>query len=155
MDMGCYPLHWVSQMTGTAITDADVSAVVAGSGVDESMQAKLTFGDGAIANISCSMHPDTPFGASMEITGRDGKITFENPLVPHQGGALTKTVAGQTEDAAVSTVTTYCYQLQAIRDAFRSGKHLPTEGAGLLTQQASIDQLYDKAGLGHLRRVAG
>lgn len=151
MDMGCYPLHRVRQLAGGAITDAKVETTLAESGVDLTMASELTFDNGVTAKISSSMHPDTEFDAYLEVTGSKGTITFKNPLVPHQGGALSKTVDGVTTDAPVSTVTTYCYQLKAIAEALQTGDGLPTEAAGLLDQQAEIDRLYDAAGLSHLR----
>lgn len=151
MDMGCYPLHWVRQLAGDVISDAVVETTLAASGVDLTMRSQLTFKNGITAEISSSMHPDTPFGASLHITGTDGIISFENPLVPHRDGALSMTVDGVTTSAGVSTVTTYCYQLQAIVNALQSGETLPTEAQGLIDQQADIDRLYHAAGLSHLR----
>lgn len=152
MDMGCYPLNWVREMAGVPIKTLEASAVVASSGVDESMQATLAFEDGSTASISCSMHPDTPFGADMIVTGTAGTIKFHNPLVPHRDGVLTCTVGDTTENAAVSTVPTYCYQLAAILQAIETGAELPTDGEGLLDQQAAIDLLYAQAKLSHLRQ---
>jgi predicted dehydrogenase len=153
MDMGCYPLHWVRQMAGAPVASADVETTLAGSGVDITMAAQLRFENGATANISSSMHPDTSFDAFLQITGTTGTVNFKNPLVPHQSGTLTKTVDGKTTDAHVSTITTYTYQLQAIATALITGNPLPTEGADLLVQQAEIDRLYAQTGLAHLRET--
>ena len=150
-DMGCYPLHWVTNVMGTPVTDVTADAVLAASGVDESFQATLTFPNNVCAEISSSMHPSGSFAAWMDITGTKGQIRFQNPLVPHQGGALTCVVDDVTHEASVSTISTYAYQLQAIGAALHSGRTLPTEGAALLTQQSMIDRLYAAAGLGHLR----
>jgi len=153
MDMGCYPLHWVRHMAGAPLAAAKVATTLADSGVDLTMNSHLTFENGATAEISSSMHPDTPFDAYMEITGTKGSISFKNPLVPHNGGALSKTVDDVTTEANVSTVPTYCYMLQAIADALTSGAPLPSEHDGLLVQQQGIDLLYQEAGLAHLRET--
>lgn len=151
MDMGCYPLHWVRQLAGGAMSDARVVTTLADSGVDLTMQSDLTFENGVTAAISSTMHPDAPFDAYLKIEGSNGVIDFQNPLVPHRDGTLSMTVDGVTTNAAVSTVTTYSYQLQAIVNALQTGEELPTEGQGLIGQQADIDRLYDAAGLSHLR----
>ena len=153
MDMGCYPLHWVRTLARSAITLTEVETTLAASGVDLTMTAQLTFETGATAVISSSMHPDTPFDAFLEVTGSKGTISFKNPLVPHTGGTLSKTVDGVTETAPVSTIPTYAYMLRDIVAGFSSGAVLPTEAEGLLTQQAEIDRLYGQAGLSHLRKT--
>lgn len=151
MDMGCYPLHWVRTLAGKPVETAEVETTLADSGVDLTMQSTLTFAGGVKAQISSSMHPDTPFAAWLTVEGTKGTIDFQNPLVPHNGGSLSKTVDGVTTTAAVSTIPTYAYMLQAIAEALISGAELPTENAGLLIQQAEIDRLYTVAGLSHLR----
>lgn len=150
MDLGCYPLHWVSQIAGCKIVDADVKATVAGE-VDESVSARLQFENGATADIMSSMNPKVEFGSGLCIKGTLGLIRYENLLTPDKGGRLTGVANGQTFEAAVSGISTYCFQMQAIRDAFQQNRILPTENDAILEQQSNIDLLYAKSSLGNLR----
>lgn len=152
MDMGCYPLFWARQIAGTDLLDAEVQATVAPSGVDDTMSAELLFDGDITARISSGMTPETPFEAHLEVVGDRARIAFQNPLVPHQGGTLSLTAGGETQDVPVSTIPTYAYQL---RDMLRSLANDPAPRLGaddILAQQRGIDLLYEKAGLGHLRR---
>lgn len=151
MDMGCYPLNWVTAFAGAGVQSISAQAVLAPSGVDASMQATLQFENGAIADIHCSMVGPGDFSAGLTIRGSKGTIEFHDPLVPYDGGTLTLTTDEGTESAPVSTVTTYVYQLQAVLSAFASDEPLPTEGQAIIAQQQLIDDVYAAAGLSALR----
>ena len=152
MDMGCYPLHWATQLLGSQIVSGDVKTTLSKSGVDDSMTADLILEGDVKAHLTAAMHPDTVFDAFLEIEGTKGKIRFQNPLVPHQSGELVTTIGNDVISAPISTVTTYCYQLAAMLDAIESGQELPVEAQGLLRQQSGLDTLYALAGLSHLRK---
>ncbi len=154
MDLGCYPVLWaLSALDGEPDT-VEADARLAPSGVDVAMQARLTFADGAVADLSCAM--DAPSESRLEIEGAAGRIVFENPLAPHNGGRLTLTSAEGRLDAPISRVTTYAHQLAAVAAAVDGGlaetaAALPTQGAAMLRQQRTLDRIYAAAGLAHLR----
>lgn len=151
MDMGCYPLNWVTAFAGADVQSVTAHAVLAPSGVDASMKADLKFANGASADIQCSMVGPGGFSAGLTIRGTKGVIEFQNPLVPYDGGTLTLTTKEGTENVPVSTTTTYVYQLEAVLAAFANGAPLPTEGDAIIRQQQLIDDVYAAAGLSALR----
>jgi len=148
MDLGCYPLHWALTVMGEAPRDAEASATLTPTGVDETLQAQLSFRSGATAHLSTSMAKGAQFRADMRVVGTKGEIEFINPLAPHRGARL-RTNAGR--EAEISPISTYTWQLAAVVKALQVGTQLPTEGEMILRQQAALDAVYEAAGLRHLR----
>ncbi|WP_084398698.1 Gfo/Idh/MocA family protein [Henriciella aquimarina] len=152
MDLGCYPLSWTLQALGEAPISVEAEATLTRRGVDESLTATLGFESGAVAKLSTSMAPGTPFKAAMTIAGSKGRIHFEKPIFPHRGGHLRlETENGGHEEATISPISTYTWQLAAVLDALHTDTPLPTEGAVIQTQQTQLDAIYEAAGLRHLR----
>lgn len=155
MDMGCYPLQWVDAFADGDIASISAEAVMTDSGVDGSMKATLTFDKGTEAEISCSMIGPGEFSAGLTIFGSKGKIEFDNPLVPQDGGTLVLTYNnGDSVMHNVSHASTYHYQLKATLNAFKTGGELVTEGPPVIRQQKLIDDVYAAAGLSHLRNTS-
>ncbi len=151
MDLGCYPLSWALHLMREAPVSITAKASLTHRGVDESLTAQIGFGSGAVANLSTSMAPGTAFKAQMQIEGSKGRISFLNPLAPHNGGALKLETGSDVVEAAVSPISTYTWQLAALVDALGNDTKLPTEGADIQTQQDALDGVYEAAGLRHLR----
>ncbi|MGI9286886.1 MAG: Gfo/Idh/MocA family protein [Pseudomonadales bacterium] len=151
MDLGCYPVSWVLSVTNTAPSSIAATATMTPSGVDESMAADLTFPNGIKARLAASMAPNQIFSARLCVVGTKGQIDFINPISPHSGASLKLAASGQQKVAPISRVSTYTHQLSAVLDAIESGAPLPTEGAGVLCQQETLDAIYAAAGLSHLR----
>ena len=152
MDLGCYPLSWAQMMMDAEPAAIEAKADLTHRGVDESLSAVLTFEGGAVAKLHSSFAKGEPFKARLEVEGTNGKITFENPLAPHAGGAL---LAGsstlQKILRKISRRTTYSYMIDAVIDGLSNDVPLPTEGEAILRQQRTLDAIYDAAGLRHLR----
>jgi predicted dehydrogenase len=151
MDLGCYPLHWALTVMGTAPNLVEASAKLTPTGVDETLTADLTFASGAHARLTTDMAPGTPFRADLKLIGTKGEIEFINPLAPHQGARL-RTQAGR--EAEISPISTYTYQLASVLRALQLGTTLPTEGEMILRQQQALDDIYEAAGLRHLRYLS-
>ena len=151
MDLGCYPLHWALTIMGEAPRDVEATATLTSAGVDETLQARLSFGSGATAHLSTSMAEGAKFRAVLRLIGTNGEIEFINPLAPHAGARL-RTKAGR--EAEISPISTYTWQLAAVLKALQLGTELPTEGKMILRQQAALDAVYDAAGLRHLRYLS-
>lgn len=153
MDLGCYPLHWVLNLLEEDPSKIDAQAVRTDRGVDESMMVMLGYASGRQVNINTSMATGQPFKASLHIHGTRGKILFENPLAPQAGGSLrlVDMASGKKEEAEISPITTYTWQLGLISLALNSGDDLPTEGPIILRQQKALDDIYESAGLRDLR----
>ncbi len=154
MDLGCYPLGWALNVFDAAPEKIEARATLTKSGVDESMEADLTFAGGAVASISTSMAAGEAFSARLEVAGSRGRIEFENPIHPHMPSrpASLKVITGDGEELLpVGRVSTYVYQLESVLDALVTGEPSPTEGAPMLRQQETLDAVYEAAGLAHLR----
>lgn len=151
MDLGCYPLNWVLMTMSAAPVDVSASATLTRRGVDESMQAQLKFANGVTAEIATSMALDQVVETRLQVVGEKGEIDFINPIAPHMGASLTCQVNGETEIAPIDPVTTYTHQLRALYFALQTGEVLPTEGSMTRLQQQTLDMVYEKAGLAHLR----
>ena len=151
MDLGCYPLHWALTIMGEAPREIQATATLTPTGVDESLQADLTFASGVSAHLTTSMAAGTRFRADMRLIGSKGEITFNNPLAPHSSGRL-RTSSGR--EAEVSKIPTYTWQLAAVLKAVELDTALPTEGDMILLQQRALDEVYTAAGLRHLRFVS-
>ena len=154
MDLGCYPLHWARTIMGAEPERVEASADLTPRGVDETLQARLVFPGGAVAQLSASMATDVARGNDLEVRGRTGRIRFRNALAPHLGARLTLETSQQCETAPISRVSTYAFQLAAVIEALEGDKTLPTGPRDILAQQQAIDAIYAAAGLGHLRSAA-
>ncbi|MEM9937493.1 MAG: Gfo/Idh/MocA family oxidoreductase [Pseudomonadota bacterium] len=148
MDLGCYPLHWILTLMGDTPTEVEARAELTPNGVDETMNAALTFKKGAKTYLSSSMGPEVLTKADLVVLGSEGEITFRNAIAPHGGASLT---CSDGSVARISPVSTYTYQLEALFDGLQSGTALPTEGEMIVRQQKVLDQVYEAAGLRNLR----
>lgn len=152
MDLGCYPLSWALMATGTAPVEVTAEAELTSLGVDERLEAHLTFPCGITATLAASMAPGVKSAAHLTLTGSAGRIEFRNPLAPHIGARLQLHAAAGTREAEIDPGATYTHQLAAIDDALAEDVPLPTEGEIVLRQQSALDAIYTAAGLGHLRQ---
>ena len=153
MDLGCYPISWTLATMRSEPVECSAQAVLTAKGVDESMTAELRFASGAHAELSASMAENLPPSCEIHVVGERGEVHFNNPLAPQYGSTLTRTIDGQTGEATIDSSTTYANQLTAVIRALENGRPLPTEGDALLTQQRTLDAVYESAGLGHLRAM--
>ncbi len=81
LDVGIYPVSFVSMLMGTDPTCVESMAHVGETGTDEQFVALLQYNGGAIAAVSAATRTDTTRGA--RIFGTTGSITlpvFNNPL---------------------------------------------------------------------------
>ncbi len=151
MDLGCYPLHWALTVMDATPEAIAATATLTPTGVDETLNADLTFASGAAAHLTTSMAAGTPFRAEMQLIGTKGEIMFENPLAPHNPTSTGTLKSSRGRVAEISPITTYTWQLAAVLKALETGNALPTEGEIILRQQAALDAIYAAAGLRHLR----
>lgn len=151
MDLGCYPLHWALSVVGETPSHVSSSATLTPSGVDESMHADLMFPSGVAAHLRTNMGPGAQFKADLKLIGSRGEIRFINPLAPHNPFVPGRLLSSHGREAEISPISTYTYQLAAVKRALETGAALPTEGAMILRQQTVLDAIYEMAGLRHLR----
>jgi predicted dehydrogenase len=151
MDLGCYPLSWALNLLRTTPVHIEAKASLTPRGVDESMEAVLTFPGAVRARLSASMAPGEAFVARLHVKGSKGEILFVNPLAPHHGGVLTLTAGSKRLSPRISRISTYTWQLDTILFALEAQVPLPTEGDAVIMQQEVLDGIYAAAGLKALR----
>ena len=79
-DLGCYCLSAAAAGLGPRELKATkASFASAGSGVDLTADAELTFADGTAARVHCSM--DEPGSQGVEYTGSAGRVTLPKPAL--------------------------------------------------------------------------
>jgi len=151
MDLGCYPLSWTLNMLRMRPVHVDAKASLTPRGVDEKMDATLTFPGAVTARLSASMAAGEAFQARLHVKGSKGEILFINPLAPHHGGVLTLKAGPKTLSPRISRISTYTWQLDTIVYALEAQMPLPTEGEAIIMQQEVLDGVYAAAGLKALR----
>lgn len=84
---------------------------------------------------------------NMTIMGTEGSIVADNPLAPQNGNLLTITTARGVTSESINTGESYEYMLRAFVDHVNHGGPYPTQGADSIANMATIDAMYDAAGL--------
>ncbi|MDA1298691.1 MAG: Gfo/Idh/MocA family oxidoreductase [Proteobacteria bacterium] len=147
MDIGCYPISWVRHITGEEPT---VTSAVAEEGkprVDLMLKADFRFPSGIIGHIVGDMRNGGAFSAKLTVTGSNGTMTVQNPLVPQSGHKIDVTVNGETQSETLSRRPSYSFQLDAFIDAIENGTPLLTGADDAVNQMRAIDACYTAAGL--------
>jgi predicted dehydrogenase len=151
MDLGCYPLSWALNILRARPVHIEAKARLTPRGVDETMDATLTFPGGVTARLAASMAAGEPFAARLHVKGSKGEIVFNNPLAPHHGGSLSLKAGPKVLTPRISRISTYTWQIDTILFALEAQVPVPTEGEAILQQQEVLDGVYDAAGLKALR----
>jgi predicted dehydrogenase len=146
MDLGCYPVHWVRTLFGEP--DRVVAATTTNNplGADFTVEADLRFADGLPVVVRASMLPDVALESSITIEGERGVLHVENLVFPSAGHSIRLELDGLPQESTVAGLHTYDHQLEAVVDALRTGRALPTEGADSVANMALIDAIYAAAG---------
>lgn len=145
MDLGCYPVSWVRQVAGEEPTVVSAEAVEGPPRIDASIRAELAFGSGPTGSVASSMEAD--FEAALTITGSAGSIEAINPLAPQGGNRLTITTEHGTTSGQVAAGDTYEHMVRAFVDHVVHGAPFPTSGEDSIANMATIDAIYQAAGL--------
>lgn len=153
LDVGCYCVNFCRFIAGR--DDAEVvgakSKIV--RGVDGETRAELRFGNGVEAAVICSILKTTPCYAV--IAGAKGTIFILNPFPSglFVNGKVTDMylcilrTGTKIQDIRVPTKLTYACQLEAFRDAVRTGKQPVTNAEDAVANTAVIDAVLKKAGV--------
>ena len=147
MDIGCYPIHWVRHAMGEEPEVIDAEAETGPPDVDLALKARMRFPSGVTASVSGDMRPDATFTATLTVTGSEGKLHVENPLVPQRGHRLKVETAAGLETIELDRRTSYGYQLDAFIAAVLDGAPLWTDAEDAVKQMTVIDACYEAAGL--------
>ena len=151
MDLGCYPLSWALMIMDSQPETVEANADLTHRGVDETMTVVLTFSGGATARLQSSFASGQPFKAKLTVEGELGRIQFDNPLAPHNGGKLILETENGAHSGSISKSTTYSFMMNAVAEGLKSETFVHTDGDTVLHQQRTLDRIYEAAGLRHLR----
>ena len=147
MDMGCYPISWLRHITRQEPKVVSATADVGDPQIDLRLAVEYELEDGLTASTVGAMN-ERRFAANMTITGENGELFVENPLVPQHGNRIKLTVNGETRiDEELTRRPTYDFQLEAFVDAVRNGTALPTDAHDAIKQMEVVDSAYLAAGL--------
>ena len=147
MDLGCYPISWVRHLMGEEPVEVSATAVEGPPDVDLRLFTEMQFANGVSAKTRGDMGPDASFEMSFEVTGSQGKLRVQQPLVPQIGHSIELTVAGQTTTESKDRRSTYGYQLDAFIRAVEQGEAQPTDAEDAVKQMQLIDRCYAAAGM--------
>ena len=144
LDIGCYPVHWARHLVGE-FEPIETITKFAETGVDEAVVAHVKFGNGAIGTIDVSMTPHNGQRYSrLKLEMTNGAIEVRNLVLPHYGHDFNWRIGDEWHHKEFKGGTTYFYQLQAIKEAIKSGGKLPTEGDDILKNAQSIMAILNK-----------
>jgi predicted dehydrogenase len=118
LDVGIYPLSFVSMVLGTPSRVHSV-ANMAPTGVDETFSAVLHYGGGAMATVTGSLRLNTPLEA--DICGTEGRIRMERKFY----GSDVLTVIREGQEPETITVPTaangFVYEVEEVNRCLRAG----------------------------------
>lgn len=144
MDLGCYPIHWLRTFVGEEPTVVSASATPNPLGADQTIEAELRFPSGVQGRVQASMNDDVPFGALLTVTGSEGTVEVDNPVLPHRGHSVRMTIKGVSYTHTIGGGETYDYQLDDLVRAI-AGAPSTTEGMDIVANMVVIDAIYDAA----------
>jgi predicted dehydrogenase len=148
MDIGVYPLAWVSWVFGTRPTVLAAEASCPVPGIDGSMGIDLAGPDGARGAVVSSMiAAGRDWVSWLAVRCEGGVLQVSNPLAPQHGSELIVETPGSRVEHPVSREPTYLHQLRSFRDAVEDGTPFPTTMAAGVALMESVDDCYRAAGM--------
>lgn len=146
-DIGCYPISWVRHISAREPEVLEASAETGPPEVDIALSATLALADGVHARVVGDMRPDCRFSAWLTVTGSDGRLHLDNPILPQMGHRLELSARGESSVEVFDRRATYAYQLDAFLDAVEHGALLLTDADDAVRQMRVVDACYRAAGL--------
>lgn len=147
MDMGCYLISWIRQLTGEEPVVTDAKAIVGPPNIDLAMGAEFRLPSGATATMEVSKEKHSNFEARLTIKGESGVLKVDNPLIPQTGHQIELiTQRGRIAETQTRRPT-YAFQLDRFISAVRCGLGFPTDGEEAVLGLRVIDACYLAAGL--------
>lgn len=154
MDLGCYPLHWVRTVMGSEPEVVSANCITAASTtgreqIDVTMQARLQFANGCMADIGTSMaeHLSRTADTSLSLEGTLGSINVTGLITPHLANSIKITTAEKEQYYSVAGHSTYYYQLLHVLDCLQGRATPLTGGADAIHTMQLLDAIYQHAGL--------
>jgi predicted dehydrogenase len=157
MDVGCYAVHAIRDLSGLAGGEPVIVAARAGElpahpGVDAWLHADLLLPGGVPATLVSSMtHGIWDF--SLRLVGSKGEAYAPAYLQPHQDDRIIVTVGTDQHTEHLGSRSTYTFQLEAFARLVREGEPMRTDADDAVVTMQMIDDLYAAARM--LPRVSG
>jgi predicted dehydrogenase len=151
MDLGSYALHaqrMLAPWAGGAprLVSARGAERPGAPGVDEWLDAELTFDAGATGSARCHMaHKEQRM--TCRVVGSRGEATAANFVLPHLDDRISVRTAEGERVERLGTRPSYDYQLEAFAAAVRDGAPLPIGADDAVDNMTLIDDCYRAAGL--------
>ncbi|MFF4013890.1 Gfo/Idh/MocA family protein [Streptomyces sp. NPDC001843] len=149
LDLGVYPVSFAHLLLG-APSDVTARATLSAEGVDLQTGALLSFGDGALASVHCSIVGGTSVSAS--VTGSRGRIDipdgFFHPdrFVLHRDGRAPEEFAADPADGPRSSLR---HEAKEVMRALRAGETesplVPLDGT--LAVMRTLDAIRERIGV--------
>ena len=136
-DLGVYPAFWLRATIAEEPRLVSAANQMNDNKADIWTDAEFEFASGVTGSISCSMERD--FSAWLKIGGERGTLFVDNPLSP-SAQTLTLDLDNEVTKETFTSRSTYCFQLEAFRDAVLGGASVHTRGKDSL---ATIQLLQD------------
>ena len=158
MDLGCYSLHAVRMLApwgGGPPSLADLQGVEREGlpGIDEWVDAELTFPSGATGLARCHMAGESRV-MTYRIIGDRGEATVANFVLPHLDDRLFVSTPDGDRVEKLGTRSSYTYQLAAVTARIRQGTSLPIDSDDAVQTMKLIDECYHRLGLSTRPRSA-
>jgi predicted dehydrogenase len=147
MDAGCYAIHMLRHLAGDEPRVVTARAKLARPGVDRAMRADFVLPGSRTGRITASMLSSDILKMSARVRGDRGAIRVFNPVAPQFLHRLSVRTGTTRRSEQVTHDPTYLFQLQAFRDAVRSGGPVITGPADSVANMEVIDACYRAAGM--------
>ncbi|MDR6610722.1 Gfo/Idh/MocA family oxidoreductase [Leifsonia sp. 1010] len=146
LDVGYYPLRQLRELFGEP-EGILKSRVWAKGDVDRRLEATLQFPRGVRAQVVSAIWSHRVLSSRLEIVGDRGRLQASWPYHPQSGTRMVVESGQSRRKEVADRRPTYAFQLEAFRDAIRSGVPPITGPAQAVAQLEAIDALYGAAGL--------
>jgi len=146
LDVGYYPVRLLRELFGDAPTVVTARARERG-GIDRLLTATLAFDSGVRAEVVSSIWSRRLLVSRLEVTGERGRLRVSWPYHPQMRCKASIRSASGKRVEIPNKRPTYAFQLEAFRDATRTGSPVPTDAPAAVAQMRTLDAIYRAAGM--------
>jgi len=122
-DVGVYPLSFAQYVFGGAPASVVGEQTLSESGVDVDFIGQMSYGAGRLAQIASSFR--TPFNTSIEVIGRDARLTLDRPFISGDDGTPRELTlypaSGAPEVTRTADTQPYLHEVEDMHDVILDG----------------------------------